>query len=589
MDYSGIPYKEKAHHFNIPIPAFFLILLVFQLFFMPGLMKQGGKLYVPFKRLVVGGSHNNPPYEFLDENNEPSGYNVELTHALAAEMGLDVEIRLGDRPSIIRAFEQGKVDLLQGITQADPLVRHNLFYPSTHFSQKLFARAPVTQNIASLGQLRRGRVVLNRNTPFLSQLMAKHPYLTFIKVSSHAEALRHLAQGRADYALVVTLPSLYLNRALTFLEEEEGDDRITLVGELAPPMGYGYVTNQKSHALFPQIQGSMASLLATGRQKEVQDRWLGPLNPSEESKRERTIYLGGIIFSPLLFAICTIVFWNRSLTKEVERRTRKIAIQQQQLIQADRMTSLGTLVSGVAHEINNPMGLIIHNLALLQRVYRSAETVLEARYQSEGDFFIGGLPFSTMRGEAQEIFEEMQDGSRRIVQIVNDLKDFSNDKSPALTGRACLNESVTASIRLIETTLNKNGCRVTCHLSHSLPPFKGNRHQIEQVIVNLMLNGCQAHERPGGTLTLRTHTDAQATRIRLDVKDQGVGIKEEAIPFLFDPFFTTKRHKGGTGLGLSISNRIVKDHGGTLQVQSCPGQGTTVTLSLPVFNEETTV
>ncbi|MCG8473834.1 MAG: transporter substrate-binding domain-containing protein [Desulfobacterales bacterium] len=586
MNYSGIPYKEPPRFLNIPIPAFFLLLLIFQLFFMPGLMKKGGRLYVPFKRVVVGGCHNNPPYEFLDENNEPSGYNVELTQAIAAEMGLDVEVRLGRQNKMVDAFQKGEIDILQGVIEMDPVALNNRFHACTYFNQKLFARSPHPQLLSSLSQLKGGRIALSRSTPYLKRLIHTHPHLQFIEATSHSQALRCLALGQADYALLITLPSLYLNRALHILEQETGDHRITLVGELTPQMGYGYVARDPGNPFFTQMESCVSTLKTSGRQKEVQNRWLGPLSPSEEDKREKTIQLGGLIFSPLLFAACTIFFWSYSLKQEVGRRTHELAVQQQQLIQADKMTSLGILVSGVAHEINNPMGLIVHNLSFLQKLYTAAEASLEERFQEEGDFFIGGLKFSMIRQEAGEMFSEMNHGAQRIIQIVNDLKEFSSKKSPALTGQVDLTKAINASIRLLELPLKKMGCSVLLETQEPLPCFRGNRHQIEQVIVNLILNGAQAHQNPGHTVTVRAWANHPKQHLILTVCDEGQGIEKDQLPFLFDPFYTTKREQGGTGLGLSISERIVKEHKGELTVESEVGKGTTVSMHLPFFHEE---
>ena len=131
--------------------------------------------------------------------------------------------------------------------------------------------------------------------------------------------------------------------------------------------------------------------------------------------------------------------WSRTLKKEVANRTRaleqevaerkrameELAVRQRQLIQADKMTSLGILVSGVAHEVNNPNGLILLNLPLLQKAFADAEPILERHFQEHGDFRLGWLNYSRMRMEIPQLFEETLGGARRIKRIVEDLKDFS--------------------------------------------------------------------------------------------------------------------------------------------------------------------
>ena len=213
----GAGFRNISMDLNLPIPAFFLLLLVFQIFFMPGLIKHGSRLYVPFRTIVVGGSQNNPPYEFLDENNEPAGFNVDLTRAIAADMGIDVEIRLGSPGEMALAFAQGRIDILQGITDTDPLARENLFYSYGFYSQKLFTRRGSGQEVTSLDQLKGATVALSRTTPFLRAMEQSHPDIRFITAASHTEALGLLARGSAGYALIIDLPNPGLKRVLGLL------------------------------------------------------------------------------------------------------------------------------------------------------------------------------------------------------------------------------------------------------------------------------------------------------------------------------------------------------------------------------------
>jgi polar amino acid transport system substrate-binding protein len=121
--------------------------------------------------------------------------------------------------------------------------------------------------------------------------------------------------------------------------------------------------------------------------------------------------------------------------------------------------------------------------------------------------------------------------------------------------------------------------------SPALPRVRGNSQRVEQVIVNLLLNACQALEGKGKEIVIATSFDPERAVVLLSVHDEGRGIAAEDLPRLTDPFFTTKREEGGTGLGLSVSAGIVKEHGGSLCFGSLPGEGTTVTLALPVTSE----
>jgi len=139
---------------------------------------------------------------------------------------------------------------------------------------------------------------------------------------------------------------------------------------------------------------------------------------------------------------------------------------------------------------------------------------------------------------------------------------------------------VQAAVRLADNPLRKATSRFQAEYGDGLPPFRGNAQRIEQVVVNLILNACQALEAPEKAIQVATSWDPQGQALKLTVRDEGVGIPAENLAHLMDPFFTTRRDSGGTGLGLSVSAGIVKDHGGRLEFQSLPGQGTTAILTL---------
>ncbi len=404
-------------------------------------------------------------------------------------------------------------------------------------------------------------------------------------VNTDADALRQVALGHYDYALVANLSSLYLKRHLQFLENELGRGSINPAGELLPVLRYGYVTRPENKILLDSLSESLINLQNKGLKREIHDRWLGSSAAVATEPKLRKGQIGELIFSPLILIVCSVVFWNRSLKREVERRSTELALQQKQLLQADRMATLGTLVSGVAHEINNPTGLILYNLPVLENIYRTAQETLEQRYQEEGDFCIGGLQYSVLRDEAGEVLAEMKSGATRIKQIVNDLKDFARNDSIELNEYVNLNKAADAAVRLVRGSLKKSNWNIETSYTHSIPEFVGNSHRIEQVIINLLLNACQALTKPEQKIEIRTSIDKTNNEIILCVSDEGRGIPADQISKLTDPFYTTKREQGGTGLGLSVSAGIVAEHKGRLLFESEPSVGTSVSLRLPIDKE----
>jgi polar amino acid transport system substrate-binding protein len=149
-----------------------------------------------------------------------------------------------------------------------------------------------------------------------------------------------------------------------------------------------------------------------------------------------------------------------------------------------------------------------------------------------------------------------------------------------------VNAVAAVAVRLVDTSIRKATRHFTVELAEDLPRVRGNPQRIEQVIVNLLLNACQALPDPDRSVRLATRHDAARGEVMVEVTDQGVGIPPEDLPRLTDPFFTTKREMGGTGLGLSVSAGIVKEHGGTLEFRSTVGAGTTASLALPAISSE---
>ena len=303
---------------------------------------------------------------------------------------------------------------------------------------------------------------------------------------------------------------------------------------------------------------------------------------------------------PLLLLLAGAVVWSRTLHKQVAQRTRALSLEiaerkraeeelrqrQEQLIQADKMTALGILVSGVAHEINNPNGLILLNTPILLDAFQDAEPILEEHYRKCGDFSLAGLRYSRMRAEIPQLLSEMLEGAKRIKRIVEDLKDFARREDSGLTDQVDLNTVVQTSVRLVDHLIKKSTSHFRVDYAAALPPVRGNAQRIEQVVVNLVMNACQALPDQERGIALKTFHDRPGDAVVLEVRDEGTGIAPEHLPHLTDPFFTTKRESGGTGLGLSLSAAIVKEHRGSLTFQSPPGEGTLVRLTLPVSGKD---
>ena len=256
--------------------------------------------------------------------------------------------------------------------------------------------------------------------------------------------------------------------------------------------------------------------------------------------------------------------------------------QQEQLFQASKLASIGTLVSGVAHEINNPIASVLLNAPIIEKVWQSTEPILDEYHRSKGDFQIGGMDYSRLRDRMPQLITGISDGALRVKKIVSDLKDFSRKSPPEMSDMLNINRAVEKAVSLVSNLVKKSTDRFELHYQSNMPSFPGNSQRIEQVVINLLVNACQALPEKSRAVFVRTDHDPIAGCVVIEVEDHGIGMDSETIKQITDPFFTTKRDSGGTGLGLAISDRIVRDHGGTLKFFSDADVGTTARVTLPI-------
>jgi len=257
---------------------------------------------------------------------------------------------------------------------------------------------------------------------------------------------------------------------------------------------------------------------------------------------------------------------NETLEARVEERTRELRDTQALLVQSEKMRTLGQLVAGVAHELNNPIGFVHANLKLLEE-YVDKLVALQER----------GDDATRVREAIAKLLSRSREGTERVKQIVADLRTFSRMDQAELQ-EADLNEEIERTITLMEPRA-KCGIEVERDFGE-LPRVRCHAGQLNQVFMNLLINACDALGDKG---RIRVRTRAlDPRRVRLEFEDDGPGIPPEMIDRVFEPFFTTKPVGQGTGLGLSLSHGIIERHGGRIWVESGPGRGSCFVIELPV-------
>ncbi len=255
---------------------------------------------------------------------------------------------------------------------------------------------------------------------------------------------------------------------------------------------------------------------------------------------------------------------------------------QAKLIHTNKMTSLGTLVSGVAHEINNPNSFIMSNAQLFSDIWKDVSHVLDRHYEKNGDFPVGKLSHSELQEHVPRLLNTINKGTERIKQIVDSLKNFSRADVASLDEKVNVNEVVKTAWLLMRNSIKKSTDNYNMEPGEDIPFVRGNARQLEQVVINLLMNSLQAINQRNSGVWISTYYEKESNIVVIRVKDEGCGISKDILERVTEPFFTTKLNKGGTGLGLSISYGIIEEHGGALEFDSEPDRGTTVYVKLPM-------
>jgi signal transduction histidine kinase len=256
---------------------------------------------------------------------------------------------------------------------------------------------------------------------------------------------------------------------------------------------------------------------------------------------------------------------------------------QQQLQQAQKMEALGTLVAGVAHEINNPINLIMYNLPLIQKIWSDFLPVLMEQRKIFPDQKFGGFTYEFLEDNLPQLVADMDMAANRVAKIVSDLKNFSKQSNVAEKSALQVNTAVKNALRLAQTTLRKSRVQIELELAEDLPLVQGNLQSIEQIILNIIINAIQAIDHENGIIRIRSGFQKKDGRIIVAISDNGCGISVAVADKLFLPFVTDKQEEGGTGLGLSVTYGLVQAHGGDISFETRKEKGTTFTISMPTL------
>lgn len=301
-----------------------------------------------------------------------------------------------------------------------------------------------------------------------------------------------------------------------------------------------------------------------------------------------TIYMSSTIVQSLRARERELMQTRSMLQKksgDLEKANRDLREKQQQLVQSEKLASLGRLSAGMAHEINNPVQFIQGNMRILSEATDSMLPVLDRYADDNPSFKVARLEYRFFREHIKTLLNDMSNGTVRIADIVRDLKKFARAEEGRFDESVDVNEAVRSSLRLVHNKVKRHN--VISEFDPDLPKIIGNTNKIEQVMVANLINAAEAlGDRADGVIKVQTSTDSGGASIGISISDNGPGMTEEVKRRLFDPFFTTKQRTGGMGLGLSVAYGIIKDHQGWIEVETRLGEGTSLQYHFPVVRSE---
>ncbi|MGE5856812.1 MAG: ATP-binding protein, partial [Syntrophaceae bacterium] len=265
----------------------------------------------------------------------------------------------------------------------------------------------------------------------------------------------------------------------------------------------------------------------------------------------------------------------------VTDRTKQV-IMERELIQNEKLASLGLLISGIVHEINNPNNFIVFNIPILRDYLREILPIVDVHAENDPLYEVLGMPYADFRVDVMKLLDNIEHGSHRINVTVAKLKEFSRKREDKGLRAVASAEVVNKALSICHTQIRKTVKTFDVEIDPGLAQMTTDPEAIEQVLINLLINAAQAADKEDSLIRLHVYNgDSWKNRLVMEVIDNGCGMDETTTSRIFDPFFTTKEEGCGTGLGLYISKNLVESAGGSIFVESEPGRGTTFRVIFP--------
>ncbi len=484
-------------------------------------------LELPARSIIVGGDHNYPPFEYLNDEGNPAGYNVDLIQAIAREMGLNVEIRLGPWTQITDMLARGEIDLIQGMMYSTE--RDQVFdFSQAHTVHQHVAVARQTGNggsiPGSIEQLRGHRIAVQAGDIMHEFAMENGLSESLVVVDTQEDALELVLMGEVDYALGSRLTAMYLI-------DENGWDRLHVGQRGLVNREYGFAVKSGNAGLLSYFSEGLAVIERTGEYRRIHDKWLGVYAPTEFNMR-RIIRTVLFVLAPALLILVAIIVWNRSLRKQVDLRTAELtaSLEEKQI-----------LLKEIHHRVKNNLNVIVSLLRLQEDQIDTVESARDAFEQSRNRIY------------SMALVHESLYRSERLSDI--ELDEYVS----TLLGQLESNDLRNGDITYI---CNLNPVRLD--ITRAVPCG---------IIINELVTNAQKHAfagLSGGVITVSVGV-LDKERLVISVEDNGKGLPEP-------------NGKTTTSLGLHLVRLLTDQLDGSVEIGPVLGgtTGTRAVLTLPL-------
>jgi signal transduction histidine kinase len=533
--------------------------------------------------ITVGTDPNWAPFEYRDEKGKNKG--IVIDYLTIIEKLLGVKFKFSEAETWNEMYEnlkKQKLDVIANITQT-PERAKKIIFTKPYFSTptSIFANQDV-RFIGNLSELANKKVSVVEGYVLYEYIRNDYPEIVLVPVKNIKEGLEKVRRDEVFAFIDGMLP-------VSFYAYDKAYSSIRIVGETP----YGFNLSMGVRNDWPELVGILQKALDSITESEkstIYNNWI-----TLRTQKFDYLLLGKIVI-PFFVVLLIVLYWNRTLKVEIEKRKlaqleldkafKELKDTHIQLVQTEKMATIGFLTAGIAHEIKNPINYISQGLKGVREGTTSIIHIAEKYDEMLSKFseqekqeiqrLMEELEYEYYKKECLNLIRDVQFGADRILEITKSLAVFSRsaaDEREETDINSCLESTL---------VLLRNQYKYTVEIVKeygTIPLVKCVTGKINQVFVNIVANAIQAIPQKG-KITIKTC--AENGEVKISIKDTGTGIKEENLKTIFEPFFTTKPVGEGTGLGLAISKKIIDEHKGTIQVFSKLGEGTEFVIGLPM-------